>query len=58
VEGGFLSGFKMDSMDNQSIHISHLLFADDTLIFFFFKQAENIFCIFVYCSSGMRLSPG
>uniref|UniRef100_A0A2N9J5R7 Reverse transcriptase domain-containing protein n=1 Tax=Fagus sylvatica TaxID=28930 RepID=A0A2N9J5R7_FAGSY len=33
VEGGLLSGFQVGSLDNNVMHLSHLLFADDTLIF-------------------------
>ena len=33
VEGGLLSGFQVGSLDNNLLHISHLLFADDILIF-------------------------
>jgi hypothetical protein len=33
VECGFLSSFKVGSLDKQLMHISHLLFTDDTLIF-------------------------
>uniref|UniRef100_A0A2N9I786 Reverse transcriptase domain-containing protein n=1 Tax=Fagus sylvatica TaxID=28930 RepID=A0A2N9I786_FAGSY len=33
VEGGLLSGFQVGSLDNNVMLISHLLFADDTLIF-------------------------
>ena len=33
VESGLLSGFQVGSRDTHSVHVSHLLFADDTLIF-------------------------
>jgi hypothetical protein len=33
VEGGLISGFQVGSTDNQLVRVSHLLFADDTLIF-------------------------
>ena len=33
AEKGLLSGFQVGSLDNGLLHISHLLFADDTLIF-------------------------
>jgi hypothetical protein len=32
MEGGFLSGFRVDNLNNTPLEISHLLFADDTLI--------------------------
>jgi len=32
MEGGFLSGFRVDNLNNSPLEISHLLFADDTLI--------------------------
>jgi hypothetical protein len=32
MEGGFLSGFRVDNRNNSPLEISHLLFADDTLI--------------------------
>jgi hypothetical protein len=32
MEGGFLSGFRVDNLNNFPLEISHLLFADDTLI--------------------------
>jgi hypothetical protein len=33
VVGGFLSGFQVGSRDIDLVHVSHFLFADDTLIF-------------------------
>ena len=33
VEGGLLLGFQVGSMDTHLVWVSHLLFADDTLIF-------------------------
>ena len=33
VEGGFLSSFQVGSRDHSMVQVSHLLFADDTLIF-------------------------
>ena len=33
VEGGFLFGFRLKSRRGQEVCVSHLLFADDTLIF-------------------------
>jgi hypothetical protein len=33
VEGGVLSSFQVGSRDQSMVHVSHLLFADDTLIF-------------------------
>jgi hypothetical protein len=33
VQSGLLSGFSMGNLDHQQLVISHLLFADDTLIF-------------------------
>ena len=33
VEHGLLSGFQVGSMDSHLVRVSHLLFADDTLIF-------------------------
>ena len=33
VEGGFLSGCRIRGGGRQSVHISHLLFADDTIVF-------------------------
>jgi hypothetical protein len=33
VERGLLSGFQVGSRDTHLVHVSHLLFADDTLIF-------------------------
>jgi hypothetical protein len=33
VQRGFLSGFSVGSGSNGEINISHLLFADDTLVF-------------------------
>jgi hypothetical protein len=32
MEGGFLSGFRVDNRNNSPLEISHLLFANDTLI--------------------------
>ncbi len=34
VEGGLLLSFQVGSRDHNMVHVSHLLFADDTLIFF------------------------
>ena len=33
VEGGFLFGYIFKSSRGEVVHVSHLLFADDTLIF-------------------------
>ena len=33
VEGGFLSGCRIRGRRRQSVHISYLLFADDTIVF-------------------------
>lgn len=33
VDGGFLSGFSVGSRNSGAIHIAHLLFVDDTLLF-------------------------
>ena len=33
VEGGFLSGYKLRDKGGNEVHVSHLLFADDTLVF-------------------------
>jgi len=32
MDGGFLSGFRVDNLNNCPMEISHLLLADDTLI--------------------------
>jgi len=32
MDGGFRSGFRVDSLNNSPLEISHLLFANDTLI--------------------------
>ena len=33
IEGGFISGFSMGRIDSTSLVVSHMLLADDTLIF-------------------------
>lgn len=33
VEGGFISGFRIGRFGEREVTVSHLLFADDTLIF-------------------------
>ena len=33
VEGGFMSGYKVKDRNEEGVQISHLLFADDTLVF-------------------------
>jgi hypothetical protein len=34
IHGGYLSGFLVGTAEGNSLLVSHLLFADDTLIFF------------------------
>ena len=33
ISGGFLSGWKVRGRNGEGLQISHLLFADDTLVF-------------------------
>ena len=33
ASGGFLSGFKLANRDGEELQITHLLYADDTLVF-------------------------
>ena len=38
MEGGFLSGFKFGGREGDGLIVSHLLYADDTILFFESKQ--------------------
>ena len=51
VEGGFISRFQVGSMQNL-LHITHLLYADNALIFS--DAHPDQFFIFVYCSRVLR----
>jgi hypothetical protein len=44
VESGFIAGFKVGREDRKVLEISHLLFADDTIIFCEASLEHN--CIF------------
>jgi hypothetical protein len=60
VENGLLSDFKVGSRDTRWVHVSHLLFADDTLIFFD-ANPEHIFnlrLLFTWFEaiSGLRIN--
>jgi hypothetical protein len=60
IENGLLSGFKVGSRDTQWVHVSHLLFADDTLIFSD-ANPEHIFnlrLLFTWfeAASGLRIN--
>ena len=43
ASAGQFSGFSMGSTAGSSVIVSHLLFADDTLIFFFFDKYHKNF---------------
>jgi hypothetical protein len=48
VSGGLLSGFSVGTRNDGGIDISHLLFADDTLIFVGLTQSPPSFAMFVF----------
>jgi hypothetical protein len=60
VAGGFLSGFQVGSRDTDSVHVSHLLFADDTLIFSSANPAHifNLHLLFTWFEaiSGLKIN--
>jgi hypothetical protein len=45
IEGGFISGFSMGRIDSTSLMVSHMLLADDTLIFCYDFQSDYAFRI-------------
>jgi hypothetical protein len=45
VEGGCLSGFSVGSTNTGMLHISHLPFADDTLLFCGLTQNISVICM-------------
>lgn len=49
VNGGFFLGFSVGSRNVGGLNISHLLFADDTLIFLLANLITSVICI-VHCS--------
>ena len=60
VAGGFLSGFSVGEATSGSINISHLLFADDTLIFYDAKQEQiralRAFLLCFEAVSGLKVN--
>ncbi len=60
VASGFLSGFQVGSRDTDLVHVSHLLFADDTLIFSDANHAHifNLHLLFTWFEaiSGLKIN--
>ena len=60
VAGGILSGFQVGSKGGDSVHVSHLLFADDTLIFSDANPAHifNLHLLFTWFEaiSGLKIN--
>jgi hypothetical protein len=60
VERGFLSGFSVGSRNNEALSVSHLLFADDTLIFCEpnVKHFRDLRCLFLCFEavSGLKIN--
>jgi hypothetical protein len=62
IEGGYLYGFSMDGLDRNSILVSHLLFADNTLIFCDANPSQLLHLKFVLnlieATSGLQINLG
>ena len=60
VEGGLLSSIQVGARDHNMVHVSHLLFADDTLIFSYTNPAHifNLRLLFTWFEtiSGLRIN--
>ena len=53
MEGGFLSGYKLRDRGGNEVQVSHLLFADDTLVFCENSRDQIIYLV-RFCSSLKR----
>ena len=60
VEGGFLSGCKAKGRSEEGVLISHLLFADDTLVFYKPSQDHLTYLSWLFmwfeAVSGLRIN--
>ena len=60
VEGGFLLGYKSRDRGGNEVQVSHLLFADDTLVFFEDSRDQIMYLCWVLLwfetLSGMRIN--
>ena len=60
--GGFLCGFQVGSHRQGSVHISHLLFADDTILFCDASREQLLYIqmvlIFFEAMTGLKVNVG
>jgi hypothetical protein len=60
ITGGYISGFSVGPMEGNALMVSHLLFADDTLIFCNADQCQLEYLRYVFtwfkAASGLKIN--